>query len=175
MDIKRKRIRQDRNIDDSYPGLETGLGSAACDANINWYARSSSWQGNTNVDYKAIEAEAQEQNARWGTPDSDVLPNPGSQSNNTDAALPNPHNWSSNPGYMGTSTASMMTASAPGTGGTYRGPGAGSGSPRRPSAPVATVGRRPFAGSGNVALPAPGDTDPRSEGGPQTMTQGSTT
>jgi hypothetical protein len=176
MDIKRKRIRNDRNIDDSYPGLENALGSSSCDANMNWYARSSSWQGNSNVKYDDIEAEKRENDLRFGVPHDDVLPNPNvgpgyqAASTNGDDTLPNPHNFSSNPGFMGTSTASMMQMAAP-----REGTGTGSGS-RRPSRPVGggggpTVGRRPFE-KGSVAMPAPGDTDPTSEGTPQGRTSG---
>lgn len=175
MDIKGKRIRNDRNISDSYPGLPDGLGSQACDANINWYARSSSFQGNTNVDYKAIQAENEEQAQRWGVPYEDNLPNPngvpanvgfsGVASRDVDQPLGNPHNFSSNPGYMGTSTASMLSAAAPGNGTT--------GTIRRAGAPGST-GMQPSrtVKSRRVGQPAPGDTDPVSEGSPQMMTSG---
>lgn len=170
MDIKSKRLRNDRDLEDAYPGLDQPLGSAANDANMWWFARASSWQGTANVDYKAIEAEKRENDLRFGTPHDDNVPNPGTQVTDTNKTLPNPHNFSSNPGFMGTSTGSMMQMAAP-----RPGTGLGSGI-RRPSRPVGggggpTIGRRPFV-KGSVAMPAPGDTDPMSEGGPQVMTTG---
>jgi len=171
MDIKKKRIRNDRNIDDSYPGLPDALGSASSDANINWYARSSSWQGNSNVKYDDIEAEKKENDLRFGTPHEDNVPNPATGNSDTDETLPNPHNFSSNPGFMGTSTGSMLISSGP-----RRGTGLGADAGRSPSRPVRggggpVVGRRPFL-RGNVSMPAPGDTDPTSEGSPQGRTTG---
>ena len=182
MDIKGKRIRSDRNINASYPGLAQPLGSAACDGNAEWYARSSSWQGNSNVNYDAIEAEKRENDLRFGVPHDDNLPNPngvpdnagfsGVASRDTDNTLPNPHNWSSNPGYMGTSTASMMSAAAPGSS-RYRTAGGGTTPGGTASKmPNPTVGRSAVATKSSVALPAPGDTDPRSEGSPQGLTSG---
>jgi hypothetical protein len=183
MDIKNKRDRNDRDIPQGYPGLDRPLGSAANDSNMWWFARSSSWQGGANADFNAIEAEKKENDLRFGVPHEDNLPNPNGVPDNcgasyqvasrdTNDTLPNPHNWSSNPGYMGTSTSSMLTASAPGTGGTYRGPGAGSGSPRPTPIGKPVVGRTASLGKGNIAMPAPGDTDPRSEGSPQGRTSG---
>ena len=173
MDIKGKRIRNDRNIDDSYPGLPDALGSSSCDANMNWYARSSSWQGNSNVKYDDIEAEKKENDLRFGTPHEDNVPNPATGNSDTDKTLPNPHNFSSNPGFMGASTGSMLMSSAPRPG---VGLGSGAGRARMPSRPVGggggpVVGRRPFV-KGSVAMPAPGDTDPTSEGSPQGRTSG---
>lgn len=172
IDIKGKRIRNDRNIDDSYSGLPDALGSSSCDANINWYARSSSWQGNSNVKYDDIEAEKRENDLRFGVPHDDNVPNPAASNNDTDKTLPNPHNFSSNPGYMGTSTASMLTASAPGTS-RYRTAGGGS-TPGGTASQMknSVVGRAPVSRKSSVSMPAPGDTDPRSEGGPQMMTSG---
>lgn len=172
MDIKSKRIRNDRNIADSYPGLPDALGSSSCDANMNWYARSSSWQGNSNANYDAIRAEARENNLRFGVPDDDNVPNPAASNSDTDKTLPNPHNFSSNPGYMGTSTASMLTAASPGTS-RYRTAGGGS-TPGGTAAKMGnpSVGRSPVSRKSSVSMPAPGDTDPRSEGGPQMMTSG---
>lgn len=182
MDIKSKRFRNDRNINASYPGLEQGVGTAAVDSNREWYARSSSWQGNSNVDYNDIQKENEEQAQRWGVPWKDNLPNPngvpenvgfsGVASRDTDEPLGNPHNFSSNPGYMGTSTASMMTAAAPGNGttGTIRRAGAPGSTAMKSNS--ASLGRSVNSTKGNIGLPAPGDTDPRSEGGPQMMTSG---
>lgn len=185
MDVKKKRFRNDRNINASYPGLPQALGTSSCDSNREWYARASSWQGNSNVDYNDIQAENEEQAQRWGVPFEDNLPNPngvppnagfsGVASRNTDDPLPNPHNWSSNPGYMGTSTASMLVGASPGTS-RYRTAGGGSipgGTASKMPNPV--IGRSPIARPGSVAMPAPGDTDPRSEGTAQVMTQGNNT
>jgi len=171
MDIKKARYRNDRNIEEGYPGLPEALGTAGNDANMWWFARSSSWQGGANVDYKAIEAEKKENDLRFGTPHEDNVPNPAEGNSDTDKTLPNPHNFSSNPGFMGTSTGSMLMSSGP-----RRGVGLGSDAGRSPSRPVGggggpVVGRRPFV-RGSVAMPAPGDTDPTSEGSPQGRTSG---
>jgi len=176
MDIKKDRIRNDRRIDDSYPGLPDALGSAASDANINWYARSSSWQGNSNVNYEAVEAEKKENDLRFGVPHEDNVPNPAASNSDTNKTLPNPHNFSSNPGYMSPSTGSMLVSSGPrGGGGATRYRTAGGGSTPGGTASKmrnSTVGRSATARSGSVAMPAPGDTDPRSEGSPQGRTSG---
>lgn len=189
MDIKKKRFLNDRNINASYPGNDQAVGTAASDSNREWYARASSWQYNVNVDYKDVQAENEEQAQRWGVPWQDNFPNPngvpnnvgfsGVNSRNTDDPLPNPHNWSSNPGYMGTSTASMLTGGAPRSGGgatRYRTAGGGS-TPGGTAAkmPNPVIGRSPVMRAGSVAMPAPGDTDPKSEGGPLVMTQGNNT
>lgn len=176
MDIKKQRYRNDRDIPEAYPGLPDALGSAGNDANMWWFARSSSWQGGANVDYKAIEAEKKENDLRFGVPHEDNVPNPAASNDDTNQTLPNPHNFSNNPGFMGTSTASsaMMAAPRPGTGlqsGVRKPVGA-----RPPSRPVGgsggrAVGRSPFV-KGSVAMPAPGDTDPSSEGTPQVLTTG---
>jgi hypothetical protein len=124
-----------------------------------------------NCDTAAIRAEARENNIKFGTPDDDNLPNPAT-GNSGDVTLPNPHNFSSNPGFMGTSTASALMSAAP-----RPGVGLGSGMGRGPDMRPTRVGgpqagRSPISTKGNVAMPAPGDTDPRSEGSPQGRTSG---
>lgn len=199
MDIKSKRRDAAKttntldgnpdNIQGMIPGLPNGVGTAASDNNVGWEVRSQSWQRGADTDYGAVQAENEEQAQRWGVPYQDNFPNPngvpsnvgfcGVASRNTDDPLPNPHNWSSNPGYMGTSTASMMTASAPRSGGgatRYRTAGGGStpgGTAAVMKNPV--VGRSPVMRGGSISMPAPGDTDPKSEGGPLVMTQGNNT
>jgi hypothetical protein len=105
--------------------------------------------------------------------------------------LPSPANWSNNPGYMGTSTLDAATSGNPANGGTARVVTGGS-DPGRAlqqtigrqtsgggTGPLAglkgsgsTIGRSSRMGNGNVSLPAPGDTDPGSEGSPLVVSSG---
>jgi hypothetical protein len=149
-----------------YPGPK-GHGTAASDNNIGWDMRAQSWQRGADSDFASIENEKREQDLRWGTPHADNLPNPATQSNNADAPLPNPHNFSSNPGFMGTSEMSSM--GGPANGGTARISTPGSGRSLRGTG---TLGRTAVASTGNVALPAPGDVNPGQEGGPQVVSSG---
>lgn len=163
MDIKSKRL---------VPGSQ---GTAASNERLDWFAKASSFQMGANCDTASIRAEARENNLKFGTPDDDNCPNPADSNSDGDATLPNPHNFSSNPGFMGTSTSNALLQSAPRPG---VGLGSGVGAPRRMvSSPLTRVGgpqvgRTPLSSKGNVALPAPGDTDPRSEGSPQGRTSG---
>lgn len=170
MDIKKAR-KNDREIPDAYPGGDLSQGSAASDMNSAWYARAGSQSRGADVGFAAIRAESRENNLKFGTPDDDNLTNPADSNPSGDSTLKNPHNFSSNPGFMGTSTGSALMMAAPrpgvGLGSGLRGPDV---RPTRVGGP--TVGRSPISSKGNVSLPAPGDTDPRSEGSPQGRTSG---
>lgn len=88
--------------------------------------------------------------------------------------LGDPHNYHSNPGYMGTSTASMLQASQPGS--IYRTPGAGGGG-HRPMAvggPARTrvAGRSVSPRSTRTVPPAGPAREPVSEGGPLVVQTG---
>lgn len=88
--------------------------------------------------------------------------------------LPDPHNFHSNPGYMGTTTASALQASQPGS--IYRTPGAGGGGhrpmvvggPPRASVAGRSVGPRPT----RTVPPAGPAREPVSEGGPLVVSTG---
>lgn len=187
MDIKRRRREagiERQQIDDNYPGTPPGSyaqGSAASDQNPFWWARAQSMSEGVGTDYAAIERENEGEHQRWGTPWEDVLPHPngvpenvgysGVASRNADDPLPSPCNYFSNPGYLGTSTASSLVQSAPG--GMYRtaGPRAGhsSGQAHRP---MPTGGRRREPTPGRTIVPAGGARQPESEGSPLVVTQG---
>lgn len=82
--------------------------------------------------------------------------------------LDEPHNYHSNPGYLGTSTASMLQQSQPGS--IYRVPGAGGGG-HRPMAvggpPRARVAGRSTSPRATRTVPPAGPArEPVSEGGP---------
>jgi hypothetical protein len=89
--------------------------------------------------------------------------------------LDDPNNFHSNPGYMGTSTASSLGQSAPG--GMYRTAG-----PRGPSVsyqggrqghrPMATGGATPIRVPGRTVLPASSAREPVSEGSPLVVSTG---
>jgi hypothetical protein len=176
MDIKGKR-------------LVTGAqGTAASNERLDWFAKASSFQMGANCDTAAIRAEARENNLKFGTPDDDNCPNPADSNKDGDATLPNPHNFSNNPGFMGSSTSSALMSAGPrpgvGLGSGMRrpvanpirsvGPMRPTGPSRPPSSPVGgpVIGRSPSPGRGSVGMPAPGDTDPISEGGPMGRTTG---
>ena len=174
MDIKSKRL------------ITGAQGSAASEERLDWYAKAGSWQMGANCLTDAIRAEARENNLKFGTPDDDNCPDPADSNKDGDATLPNPHNFSNNPGFMGTSTGSALMSAGPrpgvGLGSGLRRPVANpirsvgpmrppSGTPRQiVGGPV--VGRGPSPGRGAIGLPAPGDTDPISEGGPMGRTTG---
>jgi|SRR3974390_65251 len=211
MDIKRNRRDAvltgkwtDRDLpmpEGMYPADgKKGHGNAASDNNVGWDMRAQSWQRGADTNYESIDAEKREGDTRFGTPYADVLPapsDPGGPTNcgaryqtasyDGDASLPNPHNFSSNPGFMSVSTGDMATSGGPANGGTARVATRGSGrsllqgfgretsggSSGRPSVLGGnTVGRSAKASRGNVALPAPGDTNPGSEGSPLQVTSG---
>lgn len=187
-----------------------GHGSAASDNNLAWEIRASSWQRGADTDCMAIEAEKAENDKRFGVPHDDNFPAPSDpvgpkncggryQTASYDAndTLPNPHNFSNNPGFMSTSTGDMATSGNPANGGTARINTAGSpsstarslqgtdsssrgkpswgGSTGRQSdvgKSGSTTGRSSSAGARNSVLPAAGDVDPGQEGGPQIISSG---
>ncbi len=160
MDLKSKRL---------VPGSQ---GTAASNERLDWFAKASSFQMGANCDTASIRAESRENNLKFGTPDEDNLPNPADSNGDADATLKNPHNFSNNPGFLGTSTGSALQIGAPRSG---VGIGSGAGRARqgegvRVGGPV--VGRSPSPGRGSVGMPAPGDTDPISEGSPMGRTTG---
>lgn len=186
-----------------------GHGNATSDNNIGWDMRAQSFQRGADTDYQSIDDEKREQDTRFGVPYADNLPAPSDpagprmcgaryQTASYDAndPLPNPHNFSSNPGFMSASTGDMATSGAPANGGTARVATRGAGGPTatvgqnrsgrslrggsaggasaiaRPPGSTGTVGRTAVASSGNASLPAPGDVNPGQEGGPQVVTSG---
>lgn len=172
MDIVNRRRNNGPEVEGNYPAGRT-QGNAGSDNNIGWDIRAQSWQRGADTDYKAIDDEKREEDLKYGVPYADVLPNPAS-GNSPDGPLRNPHNFSSNPGFMGTSTGEMATMGGPANGGTARIATSGSGRslPRRDSGGTGTVGRTAVASPGNAVLPAPGAIDPSMDGGPQVVTSG---
>lgn len=166
MDIKPKRREAATRVVDDYPGTYA-QGSAASDQNRYWWVRAQSWQTGAEVNsYRDIESENNGEHARWGTPYEDTLPYPGG--GNADNPLSNPHNYHSNPGYMGTSTASALQASQPGS--VYRSPGPGS--PNVGHRPMAVGGRARERTPGRTVSPASSARQPESEGSPLSVTTG---
>ena len=96
----------------------------------------------------------------------------GVASYNVDDFLPDPHNFHSNPGYMGTSTGSMVQQAQPG--GMYRtaGPRTGMSSGDAGHQPMRYGGRRPNRAPGRTITPAAGDREPVSEGSPLVVQTG---
>lgn len=183
MDIKKNRrdaAEMGKVWDKTLPMIEgmcpggKGHGNQTSDNNIGWDVRAQSWQRGADTDYLAIEAEKREQDLKWGTPHADNFPDPATQSNDVNAPLSNPHNFSSNPGFMSSSTGDMATMGGPANGGTARisTPGSGRSLRRTGAKPVGVIGRTAVASRGNVALPAPGDVNPGQEGGPLQVTSG---
>lgn len=84
-------------------GGHGNMASEQCDDVVD---RASSWSMGSGASYEAIQAEADEK--------------PGE-----DDALPNPHNFSSNPGFL--STVGMLGAATPAGGGVIRGTSAAGG------------------------------------------------
>lgn len=185
----------DRNLPDPegmYPGDggrsdRKGHGNATSDNNVGWDIRAQSWQRGADTDYASIDREKREQDLKYGVPYADNLPAPSdpagppncgaryqTASYDGNDPLPNPHNFSSNPGFMGTSSGAAAMTGGPANGGTatIATPGAGRSLRRPSSGRSGVVGRTATASKGNVALPAPGDVDPRSEGSPQVVSSG---
>jgi len=161
MDIKNKRL------------VKGGCGNQATEyPSTHWFVRAGSWQYGAEVTPEAIEAEKREQDLLWGTPHADNVPDPGMGNPSGDAPLPNPHNFSSNPGFMG--TGDMATAGMARSGGnaTISTAGAGRSLRRGSSGGTGTVGFTAVASKGNASLPAPGDVNPGQEGGPQVVSSG---
>lgn len=162
MDIKAKRE------------VKGALGSAGSDANSTWWERAASWQIGANTNAEAIRAEARENNLKYGVPDDDSFPNPAAN-NSPDGPLPNPHNFSNNPGFMGGSISDALI-SGPANGGTATIRTSGGGGRSLPArsarASTAIIGRSPTMGHGNIAYPSAGSTDPRGDSGPQVVSSG---
>lgn len=171
MDIQSKfrdRITQRQMAGDGRSGPGVDYGSAASEQNEFWWARAQSWAEGHGATAQAICDENDGEHARWGTPYQDVgLP---TVANNGDEPLSNPHNYHSNPGYMGTTT---LTASHMGNPGSmrYRTPGAG-GASSAGHRPMPLGGRGREQTAGRTVLPASGARQPESEGGPLLVTTG---
>lgn len=180
-----------------------GHGNATSDNNIGWDIRAQSWQRGADTDYQSIDDEKRELDTRYGVPYADNMPAPSdpggpvncgaryqTASYDGNDPLPNPHNFSNNPGFMSASTGDMATSGNPANGGTARVAtsgggrslrrgstggagtiGGASGFPRSPRS-TGTVGRTGVASAGNAALPAPGDVNPGQEGGPMVVSSG---
>lgn len=93
MDIQQKRL------------IKGGQGNQASEYNsAHWFVRAGSWQYGAEAGPEAIEGEKREEDMKYGVPHADVLDNCAVR-NPPDGPLPNPHNFSSNPGFMaGTGT-----------------------------------------------------------------------
>lgn len=167
MDIKKNRrdAATGATVEGNYPGANgktsLGQGSAASDNNIGWDIRAQSFQRGADTDYKAIERENNENHKRFGTPFEDNFPAPSdpagpkncgaryqTASYDGNDSLPNPHNFSNNPGFA----ARRMGTTGGGTG--------------RP-APV-----RMMNAGGYNRMPAASSNDARSEGSPIVISSG---
>ncbi len=179
MDIKKDRRdtvetgqvwdRKLPEMEGMYPGAggnpnKKGQGSAASDNNIGWDVRASSWARGADTDFEAVEREKIENDKRFGVPHEDNFPAPSDpkgpkncgaryQTASYDAndTLPNPNNFSNNPGFMGTSTGEMATMGNPAGGGSDLRMALQGGEGRTTTpGPAARVGRSlprsPFAG-----------------------------
>jgi|HubBroStandDraft_6_1064221.scaffolds.fasta_scaffold00605_15 hypothetical protein len=92
--------------------VKGGNGNAASDFH-DIIEAAGSWQYGAAASVDAIEAESKEENLAFGTPDSTrehIRGNPSGMDK-----IDNPHNFSSNPGFM--STGQMLGASMPARGG----------------------------------------------------------
>lgn len=132
-------------VEGMYPGDggrpdRKGHGNATSDNNVGWDIRAQSWQRGADTDYMSIDNEKREQDTRYGVPYTDSFPAPSDpqgpsmcgaryQTASYDAndPLPNPHNFSSNPGFMSTSTMDAATSGNPGNGRTANVATAGAG------------------------------------------------
>jgi hypothetical protein len=97
-------------------GVKGGNGNAAAGYH-DIVAAAGSWQYGADATPEAIDAESSEEDSAFGTPNSTrehIRGNPSGMDK-----LSNPHNFSSNPGFM--STAGMLGASTPAGGGVIRG------------------------------------------------------
>jgi len=179
MDIKRHRREAFTRLDDDYPARGYAQGSAASDQNPNWWVRAQSWSEGADVDsYAAVERENDGEHQRWGTPYANVRDNPAFEGrNNGDDPLPNPCNFHSNPGYLGTSTASSALQASPGSGryrtagpvGTHRSAGHTSHEAHRPQ----PHGGRPRERvAGRSVVPAGPARQTQSEGSPLVVSTG---
>jgi hypothetical protein len=115
-------------------GVKGGQGTGAAEFS-DIVARAGSWQYGNDVSTEAIEAEKREQDLKFGVPNSESSGFAGGNPGGLDT-LENPHNFSSNPGFM--STGGMLGASTPAGGGVIRGTSARGGLPQ---AKPGTLGR----------------------------------
>lgn len=181
MDIKRNRREAFQELPDDYPRRDYAQGSAASDQNRFWFVRAQSWSEGADVNsYRDVENENDGEHARWGTPYMNVRDNPAFEGrNNGDDPLPNPHNFHSNPGYMGTSTASSAIQAQPGSG-RYRTPGPTGAHAGAPAGRTSHEGHRPQAVggrprervAGRSVVPAGPARESRSEGAPLVVSTG---
>jgi hypothetical protein len=162
MDIKSKRA------------VTGAQGSSGADVNADWSDRASSWARGAQTTPEAIQAEAEENDARFGVPRTNALPNPAASNSDADAPLGNPHNFSNNPGFMPGGTVGSLRPGA----NNALGGGKNSGRQFPGRAPVArpnpTLGRTPSMGNGSIAMPDQQATDPGagSDVAPQQVTTG---
>jgi hypothetical protein len=180
-------------VEGMYPGAngrdKKGHGNATSDNNIGWDMRAQSMQRGADTDYLAIDREKREQDKRFGVPCDDNFPAPSdpagpkncgaryqTASYNGDDTLPNPNNFSSNPGFM--STSEMTTAGNPGNGSTSQITTNGAAGAPRGSLPRTTnfggagkTGGGVSGSTGDVST-LPGDVDNRQDGGPQVISSG---
>lgn len=170
MDIKRNRREAYQELPDDYPHPPYAQGSAASDQNRFWFVRAQSWSEGADINsYRDVENENNGEHERWGTPYRDVEP-VVNRDQHADDPLPNPHNFHSNPGYMGTSTASAAIAARPGPS-VYRTPGSGSTS-HEGHRPQATGGRPRERVPGRSVVPAGPARQTQSEGAPLSVSTG---
>ena len=163
MDIKPKRREAYQQQADDYPQRNYAQGSAASDQNRFWWVRAQSWSEGADINsYRDVEMENNEEHERWGVPFEDNLPNPASPFRHADDPLDDPNNYHSNPGYMGTSTASSLVQSQPG--GIYRTTGG--------HMPMARGGPQRERVPGKTVVPAGPGRQPESEGGPLVVSTG---
>lgn len=122
--------------------LKKAPGNQVADRNLYWWLRSQDW------------AEGAGQDGGSSNPSID-----GSAI--TGMRLSDPHNYHSNPGYLGTSTGTALQMSSPGS--IYRQPGGAGDMAHRPM-PVG--GRARVRTPGRTITPAGGAREPVSEGSP---------
>jgi hypothetical protein len=121
--------------------VKGGNGNAASEI-VDIVGNAGSWQYGAGASCEQIDAESMEENKAFGTPDSNrehIRGNPSGMEK-----LGNPHNFSSNPGFM--STDGMLGASTPAGGGVIRGTSARGSLPRFSTGPARPVS--PFSGRG---------------------------
>lgn len=131
----------------------------ASEVNRLWWVRAQNWsEGAGQTPYEMRERTEEIVNASQAKYEAAMAPG--------EEVLPNPHNYHSNPGYMGTSTASMLQQSQPGS--IYRTPGGGDEGHR----PMRVGGRSRERTPGRSVLPASSARQPQSEGAPLVVATG---
>lgn len=140
----------------------------ASEVNRLWWVRAQNWaEGAGQTPYETVNRTPEivaASDAKWRDL-SDVLPDP--------------NNYHSNPGYMGTSTASSGLQATPGaiyrTAGpktTYSSGSVGYQGGRQGHRPMTVGGPSPQRAPGRTVSPAPGDREPISEGSPLVVQTG---